>query len=84
MGVRFTFNCNNNWLQLLPFQTGSPPVTLLIQEGVTHRDPLPLVLYRINFNYLAEEIRSAYTRIITNFYAYNATFDVSFWRSAQL
>ena len=34
-GASFSFNCYRHWDQLLLRQPGEPPVTILIQEGVT-------------------------------------------------
>ena len=83
-GVRFLFNCYKHYAQLLLFQSGHPPVTLLSQEGVTKGYPLLVVLYVITLTPLAEDLRSADPGIISPFYADNAEFDGSDWRSARL
>ena len=83
-GVRFLFNCYKHYAQLLLFQSGHPPVTLLSQEGVTKGYPLLVVLYMITLTPLAEDLRSADPGIISPFYADNAEFDGSDWRSARL
>ena len=44
VGVKFVFKFYKHWEQLLLCQLGSPPVTLLIREGVTQRNPLFVVL----------------------------------------
>ena len=41
-GVRFAFILYKHWAQLLLLHCGEPPVTLLIQKGVTQRDPSKL------------------------------------------
>ena len=74
-GVKFMFNFYKNWEQLLLCQMGSPPVTLLIREGVTQRNPLFVVLYRITLAPLAEDLWAADPGLLTTFYVNDAAFD---------
>ena len=54
--ARFAFNCYKHWTQLLLRQPGELPVTILSREGVTHGDPLSMVLYGITLVTLVEEL----------------------------
>ena len=83
-GSRFTFNCYRHWYQLLLRQPGEPPVTILSIEGVTHGDPLLMVLYGITLVPLTEEIRAADPGLLYTFYADDADFDGSARNSAQI
>ena len=73
--MRFTFNCYKHWVQLRLRQPGSPPVTLLFQEGVTQEDPLLIILYRVNLVPLEYYLRSVDPGLITPFYAYYVLFE---------
>ena len=68
-GARFAFNCYRHWAQLLLRQTGEPPVTILIREGVTQGYPLSMVLYGITLAPLVEELRAADPGLLLTFYA---------------
>ena len=83
-GARFVFNCYRHWAQLLLCQPGEPPVKILIREGVTQGDPLPMVLYGITLVPLAEELRTADTGLLSPFYADDVAFDGLAQQSAQL
>ena len=72
---RFAFNCYRNWAQLLLHQPGDAPVIILSQEGVTHDDPLLMVLFRIIFVPLAEDLRDADSNLLSHFYAEKFVFD---------
>ena len=75
MGVRFTFNCYRHWEQLLLCQPGEPAVKILSREGVTHRDPLLMVLYGITLVPLAEELKGADLGLLSPFYTDDSAFD---------
>ena len=83
-GARFALNFYRHWEQLLLCQPGGPPVTILIQEGVTHGDPLSILLYGITLVPPADELRAAESGILSPFYADDPSFDVSTRKSAQL
>ena len=83
-GVKFVFNFYKHWEKLFLRQLGSPPVTLLIREGVTQRNPLFMVLYRITLSPLAEDLWAADPGLLTIFYLDDAVFDGLTWRSAQI
>ena len=68
-GTRFAFNCYRHWAQLLLRQTGEPPVTILIREGVTQGYPLSMLLYGITLAPLVEELRAADPGLLLTFYA---------------
>ena len=74
-GARFVFNFYKHWAKLLLFQTGEPPVTILSQERVTQGDPLSMILYRIIFVPLSEELRASDLGLLSPFYADDADFD---------
>ena len=67
LGARFAFNCYRHWVQLLLRRMGDPPVTIMSQEGVTHGDPLSMVLYRITLVTLAKELRAADPGLLSTF-----------------
>ena len=75
VGARFVLNFYRHWVQLLLRQPGEPPVKILSREGVTQGDPLSMVLYRITFAPLAEELRAADAGLLSPFYADDAAFD---------
>ena len=75
--TRFVFNCYRHWAQLILCQTGDPPVTILIREGLTQGDPLLMVLYVITLVPLAEELRAADPGLLYPFYADDTDFDGS-------
>ena len=83
-GERFAFNCYRHWEQLLHRQLGDPPVKILSREGVTQGEPLSMVLYKITFAPLAEELRAANPGLLSPFYADDPAFDVSMQRISQL
>ena len=56
LGERFYFYCYKNWAQLLLQHVGSPPVALLIQDGLNKGDTLLLVLYGITPIPLVEDL----------------------------
>ena len=56
----------------------------MIQEGVTHRDPLYMLLYGINLVPLAEDLRAADLGFLSPFYADDAAFDGLERQSAYL
>ena len=62
-------------MQLLLHQPGDTPVILLIQEGVTQCDPFSMVLYGITLFPLVEELRDAYSTLLSPLYADDAVFD---------
>ena len=84
VGARFTFNCYENWAQLLLRQSGETPVKILIREGVTQGDPLLMVLYGITPTPLAEESGAADLGLLSLFYTNYAAFDGLAQQSAQL
>ena len=84
VGVRFAFNFYRDWAQLLLHQPGEPPVTILSREGVTHGDPLLMVLYWITLVPLAKELGAADAELLYPFYVENATFDGLVRQSAHL
>ena len=83
-GPRFAFNFLRHWAQLLLYQLREPPVTILIREEVTERDPLLMVFYGITLAPLAEELRVADPGVLSPLYADDAAFDGSARRSAYL
>ena len=83
-GARFAFNCYKHWAQLLLRHPGEPPVTILIQEGLTQGYPLLMVLYGINFVPLAKELRASDQGLLSPFYADDAAFGGLERRSSQL
>ena len=82
-GARFALNFYRHWEQLLLCQPGEPPVTILIQEGVTHGDPLSMVFYGIPLAPLAYELR-AVDGLLSPFYEDDAAFNSLALRSAQI
>ena len=82
--VRFVFSCYRHWAQLIIRQPGEPPVTILIQDGVTQGDPLLIVLCGITLVPLVEELRPADLGLLSPFYADNAAFNGSARQTAQL
>ena len=76
-GDRFAFNFYRHWAQLLLYQPREPPVTILSREGVTHGDPLPVVLYGITLVPLVEELRVADPVLLLPFYVDDAAFNGS-------
>ena len=80
MGVSFAFNCYRHWAQLLLCQPSDAPVILLSQEGVTHCDPLSMVLYGVTLAPLVEDIRAADPTLLSPFYANDAAFH---WSARQ-
>ena len=78
------FNCYNHWAQHLLRQMGEPPVTILSREGVTQRDPLYMVLYRITLVPLCRGAPSSNPGLLSQLYADDAAFDGLARRSAQL
>ena len=56
---------------------GEPPVTILIQEGVTQGDPLSRVFYGSTLVHLSKELRAADPGLLSPFYADDAAFDGS-------
>ena len=83
-GARFAFNFYSHWAQLLLYQPGEPPVTILSIEGVTQGDPLLMVLYGITLVLLAEELGAADPGLLSPFYADDAAFGGLVRQSAQL
>ena len=73
-----------HWAQLILLQPGEPPVTILIQEGVTQGYPVSMVLYGITLDPLAKEPRAADPGFLSPFYADDAAFDGSERRSAHI
>ena len=73
-GGRFELNSYKHWVQLLLLQSGEPPVTLLIREGLTQVDPLLMVLYGVTLAPLAEELRAADPWLLSPFYAGDSAF----------
>ena len=78
------FNFYRHWAQLLLRQLREPPVTIMFQEVVTQGDPLSMVLDKITLIPLSEELRMTDPRILSLFYADDATLDSSPRQSAQL
>ena len=76
-GARFALNFYRHWLQLLLRQMGDPPVTILIQEGVTQGYPLLVGMYGITLVPLANELRATDSGLLSPFYADDAAFDGS-------
>ena len=74
-GARFTFNFYRHWAQHLLRQPEEPPLTILIQEGVTQGYPIAMVLYGITLFPLAEELRAAEPGLLYPFYADDVAFD---------
>ena len=83
-GAMFMFNCYRHWAQLLICHPGEPPVTILIQEGVTQGYPLSMVLYGITLVPLAKELRVSDLGLLYPFYVDDATFGGLAQQSAQL
>ena len=82
-GARFSFNCYRHWAQLLLPHTGEPPVTIMIQEGVTQGESLLMVLYGITLDPLAEELRAADSGLLYPFYADDTAFESLAQKSAH-
>ena len=57
---------------------------MLIQEGVTQRDPLSILIYRITFVPLAEKLRSEDPGLLNMLYADDAAFYESTPRISQI
>ena len=83
-GVTFAFNCYRYLAQLLLRQSGEPPVTILIIEGVTQGEPFSMVLYSIILFPLAKELRAAEPGLLSPFYADDVAYDDSLGQSTQL
>ena len=83
-GARFLLNFDKHWDQILLYQLGGPPVTLLGQEGVTQVEPLSMVLYNTNLVPLEEKLRAVDLGLLSPFYADDASFDGLLSWSAQL
>ena len=83
-GARFVFNLYRHWSKLPLRQTGEPPVTIMIREGVTQVDLLLVVLYGITLVPLAEELRAADLGLLSSFYKDDVAFDGLERQSAQL
>ena len=62
---------------------GEPPVTILIQEGVTQGNPLLTVIYGITLVPLAEDLQAAEPGLLPPFYADDAAFNRLARRSVQ-
>ena len=56
-----------HWAQLLLRHTWNITVTILIQDGVTHRELILMVLYGITLVLLADELRAADPGILSPF-----------------
>ena len=69
-------------MQLLLHQPGDALITLLIQERVTHYDPLFMVLYGITLVSLSENLRDTNPTLLSPFYADYVAFDESVRQSA--
>ena len=82
--MRFAFNCYRHWEKLILRQTGEPPVTILIREGVAQVDSLSVVLYRIILVPLAKELIAADPGILSPLHADDVSFDGLARQSAQL
>ena len=82
--ARFAFNCYRHYEQPLLRRSGEPPVTILVQEGVTQGGPLSMVLYRITLVPLAQELRAVDPGLLFPFYPDDVAFDGSAQRSTQL
>ena len=83
-GSRFMFNFYKHWTQLILRRPGSPPVTLLRQEGVTQGDPHSVVLHRITLVPLEEDLRAADPGLLDPLYADVVSFKGLARWSAQL
>ena len=62
-------------MQLLLYQPGGRPVTILNRKGITHIDPLSMVMYGITLVPLAEDLRAVDLPLLSPFYADDAVFD---------
>ena len=83
-GARFTFNCYMHWAQLILFQMGEPPVTILSREGLTEGYSISMVLYGMTLFPLAEDLRVVDPGLLSTLYADDAVFDGSAQQSAHL
>ena len=61
-------------MRILLQHPGIPLVALLIREGVTHGEPLSIVIYRITLIPLEEKIRATDPGRLTPFYTNDAAF----------
>jgi hypothetical protein len=66
------FNCYRHSAQLLLRRRGCKCAIILSREGVTHGDPLSMVLYGLALTPLAEAIRQAVPQVVQPWYADDA------------
>ena len=83
-GMRFAFNWYRDWAQLILCQPGEPPVTIMIQEGVTQGYPLSMVLYGITLLHLEEEVREPDPGLLSPFKVDDAAFEGSAFLTLEL
>ena len=84
VGAWFSFNCYNNWEQLILIWPGKEPVVILIREGVTQGEPLSMVLYGITLIPLTKELHASDPALMAPFYTNDAEFDGSAQRGTWM